>query len=167
MKESRRHNRVIEILYEISKSYKLYEPYNKIYAHHIKEKYRKIDLYETAKRGKAVRYSYEPDLWCGTKKKGIDIFEVWDTQGDKDCVEDIILSALVKNVSSLSIVCFSKDVYNRAETLINIILRPLHSEEGGYLLDPRKNVFIALLPEESLEDEKKIKEILKRELKFI
>ncbi len=167
MEESGRHNKVIEILYEICKSYPQYRPHNKIYAHHIKEKYRKIDLYETAKRGRPVKYSYEPDLWCEAKNKDIDIFEVWDTQDGKDCVEDIILSALVKNVYSLSIVCFSKDAYDRAETLTNIILRPLRNEEGGYLLDPRKNVLVAFLPKESLGNRAKIKEILKRELKFI
>lgn len=166
MEESSRHNKVIEILCEISKTYPLYKPYNKIYAHHIKEKYRKIDFYATAKKGKAVRYSYEPDLWC-EGKKGIDIFEVWDTQDDKDCIEDIILSAAVKNVLSLSIVCFSKDVYDRAETLINIILPHLRNEEGGFLLDPRKGTLIALLSEESLRNKTKMKEILKRELKFI
>ena len=111
-----RHDRVIEILYDLCKGYK---GYAKVYADHIgKENYKSINILSHHKRGAAEVYPFYPDIWCTANRTGkIDIFEVWDSQSEdaKKCVEDVLFSALTPNIYLLYIICFEKEQYELAK----------------------------------------------------
>lgn len=161
-----RHNRIIKVLFELSKNY---SPYTKVHADHISKEYKPINIISSQKRGGAEVVPYYPDLWCRTKTNNIDIFEVWDSQTDdlKACVTDIVLAALTPNVRYLYIVCFEQEQCDLARKLAKVILTSLFNEDRTLLLESsqvKKNV--TLIPNEILDEERKLRKFLDQKLEF-
>jgi hypothetical protein len=159
-----RHNKVVKVLFELSKNYK---SYRKVYAHHISQNYKPLQILSSQKRGEAEVYAYNPDLWCKWKNNKIDIYEVWDNQTEDACVGDIVLAALTQDVYMIYIVCFSKRQYNLARKLVRVLLSSLFDEEGNALLDPSEvTKYLTLIPDEAMKDDGKLRKFLHDKLKF-
>ncbi len=161
-KETKRHNKVIEILFELCKKYNNYKD---VYADHINEKYKKIPILSNNKK---ILYNYQPDIWCKLKSNNKkEIFEVWDSQSEDACVGDILLSALTEDINFIYIICFEKSQYDLALKLVEIVLSSIFNEKGEHLL-PYLEIkkYITLIPEEIIDDENKVKNYLHDKLKF-
>lgn len=160
---NRRHDRIIEILFDLLKND---EDYKKRNADHIEENYKSINILSNNNRGPSKNREYNPDIWCQLKKTNeIDIIEIWDSQSREACVEDILFSALTPNVCTLSIICFEKKQQKLASELVKLLLSSLFNDEGELLLEPNKVLpYIILISEEIINDDNKIKELLRSEL---
>jgi hypothetical protein len=160
-----RHDKVIDVLFTLAKSFK---PYHRVYADHISKDYKPITIFSSQKRGQAQVLSYYPDLWCKIEKTNkIDVFEVWDSQSEDACVTDIVLAALTPNVQLLYVICFDKEQYDLALKLVKVILTTLFNDEGKPLLEPSEVAkYVTLIPDEVVEDNRKLKKFLHDELDF-
>jgi len=167
--ETKRHNKIIEVLFELSKEFK---GYKEVHADHIPNiskgeiiqicsKPNKSD----AKIGITSCFNYRPDLWCEKKGNKIDIFEVWDSQSQEACVEDVLFSALAPNIDYLCIICFNEYEANIAKSLTKLILPHLLNKNENPLLDQNR-VLVTFISEEILNDKDKLKKYLHDELKF-
>jgi len=159
-----RHDRVVEVLFQLARNFK---PYAKVFADHISQNYRPLQILSSQRRGEAEVCSYYPDLWCKIKKTNkIDIYEVWDNQSDDACVADIALAALTPNVERIYIICFDKSQYDLARKLVKVMLSSLFSEEGNLLLDPSEVMkYVTLIPIKIMEGDK-LKKFLHDKLEF-
>lgn len=159
---SNKHNKVIEVLYQLCKKYKKYK---KVYADHIGKDYKPIVLHSSPKKGqKAETLNYNPDIWTEDNKGGIDVFEVWDTEKDSECIGDVVPFALIKNNQWLHIVCLNENRYDFAKKLDKIILDSLYNEDKEFLA--RNNSIITFAPNEYIKNENKLKKYLKKKLQF-
>ena len=164
MVNPRRHNRVVKILYELCESF---GGYSDVYADHVHQSYRPIDIVTPHAKGQeATTYPYHPDVWAKLEKNNlVDIYEVWDGQSDSDSVEDVALSALVGNVSTLSIICFNEEVASFANRLVRLILPSVHDAKGESLLDKDSVLpYIVTIPSDMQSSDQKIQQFLSEKL---
>jgi hypothetical protein len=137
------HGKVVRILYELSINYEWYE---KVYADHISEDYQPIIIHSPlTRRGDVKTLNYNPDVWAEYKQGRVDVFEVWDSQSDAECVKDLLMAALTPKIKYLHIICLQKSQEEIAEKLNKIILWSLYNKFGKYLLE--ENPYIVFVPD--------------------
>jgi hypothetical protein len=156
------HNKVVRAVCELCLKY---APYKKVFADGIGKKYRPIVIHsKPLKGGKAETITYNPDVWAETTKGTVDVFEVWDTEAEAECVEDVLWFALTKNIGYLHIVCLNKDQEELAWKLDKIVLNSLFDEDGEPLSVHHR--IIALVPHDFVKQDKKLTSFLYHELEF-
>lgn len=164
------HDVIVELLFELCNETKTdagKPVYRSVYADHIGRKYRPIILASHVPKKTPVALKYNPDVWAQVKRKQcFDICEVWHSETEVEAVQDIVYSSLVDGIRYLHIVCTGENLTDRdAKNLVNLILRKIHDDEGKKLLDPT-DVYITDLPQKLWNDRIKMKDYLKKKLKF-
>jgi len=156
------HNRVVRVVYELCQEYSRYK---KVFADGIGKKYRPIViLSKPSKGGRAETVTFNPDVWAETAKGRVDVYEVWDTEFEAECVEDVVWFALTKNNGYLHIVCLDKNQEEVARKLDKIVLNSLFDEDGEPLSVHHR--IIALVPQDLIKQDRKLKSFLYNELEF-
>jgi hypothetical protein len=155
------HDEIVEILAELCEE----NGYVKICAHHVSEGYEPL-IVVLPRRGRPLAENFYPDVWAETKRRLIDIYEVWHTESELDAVQDILFSALTKNIQYLHIICTGQNITKeRAGDLVDLILSKIHDEKGKHLLHP-DYVYVASVPEEMQGNKRAIKRHLRKALGF-
>jgi len=102
----------------------------------------------------------------------IDIYEVWNTEDERQACSDILHAACIDNIKCLHIVCIKNpknpaDSWDKryAKKITDIFLNKIFKANGDFLLDPT-NVCYAELSQSDLSDESKMRGILKKQLEF-
>lgn len=156
------HNRVVRVVYELCQHYSRYK---RVFADGIGKKYRPIVILSNPlKGGRAETMTFNPDVWAETAKGRVDVYEVWDTETQAECVEDALWFALIKNNGYLHIVCLDKDQEDLAKKLDKIVLSSLFDEDGEPL-SPHHRI-IAHVSQDLIKQDRKLKSFLYRELEF-
>ena len=155
------HDEIVEILADLCDE----GGYSEICAYHVWENYKPIPII-LPRRGRPLVENFNPDVWAETKLRLLDIYEVWHTESELDAIQDILFSALAKNVQYLHIICTGEYITKeRAEDLVDLILSKLYNEKGHHLLHPGY-VYVASIPGEMRRNKKAIKRHLRKTLKF-
>jgi len=115
---------------------------------------------------------YHPDIWAKTKKTNeIDIYEVWNSEEEREACSDILHAACVDNVKYLSIVCVKnfrfQDPWDKeyAKKLVRIFVNRIRDTSNQLLLKP-ENVYYAEIGKSELNDDKKVLRSLRKQLHF-
>ncbi len=155
------HDHIVDLLFKLVDSYPDYkekECYSKGNPIHIKFK-------------KDVK-EYHPDIWAKIRRTNeIDIYEVWNTEEEREACSDILHAACVDNVKNLSIICVNnpkfKDPWdiNYAKKLVRIFLNHIRNDSNQLLLKP-ENVYYAEIGKDKLKDDKRILRLLRKQLDF-
>jgi len=156
------HNRVVKVVYELCREYSRYK---KVFADGIGKKYMPIVIHsKPLKGGRAETVTFNPDVWAETAKGMVDVYEVWDTETEAECVEDVLWFALMKNKGYLHIVCLDKDQEEVARKLDKIVLNSLFDEDGKPLSAHHR--IIASVPQDLVKQDRKLKLLLYKKLVF-
>jgi hypothetical protein len=154
------HDEIVKILFELCQDYN----YSQIHAYNISEECDPLPI-TLPRRGRSLTENYNPDIWAETKRRLIDIYEVWHSETESEAILDILYSALTKNVNYLHIVCTGDNITeDRAEDLVYLILGKLY--KGGYRAIHPSWVYITGIPEEIKGNSKGIKRHLKKAFGF-
>lgn len=150
------HDRIIKIIYEFCKRN---TKYKRVYADHIGEDFIPIVTHsEPAKGEKAETLSFNPDIWAERKRGGIDVFEVWHSESNAECISDIVFFALTRNRMHLHLICLNEYNYEFAKKLNKIILYQIHDNQGKYLY--KEDPFTVLITNNIIKNEEKLRTFL-------
>ena len=163
------HDKVVRILYGLAKRH---TPYKEVWADQIGVPFK--PLLAIGPYVKGVRpdvQPYNPDIWAKLRNNTFDVYEVWDSQGEKerrsDCVEDVLLPALTENVGTLSIVCFDQETAEFARKLVRIILPSVTDGQGAARLDLSSVLpYVVVVPQNIQKSTAKIELFLRQKLDF-
>lgn len=116
---------------------------------------------------------YHPDIWAKTRKtKEIDIYEVWNTEEEREACSDILHAACIDNIRYFHIICVENPRFpdqswdkNYAKKLVRIFLNHIRNDSNELLLKP-ENVSYAEIRKNELRDDKRILQSLRKQLDF-
>ena len=161
------HDRVVKTLFRLANQH---ASYKEVYADNIGVTFK--PLFVTSPPAKGVHpdvQPYNPDVWAKLRNNTIDVYEVWDSQGERerrsDCVEDILLPALTENIGTLSIVCFDQQTAEFARKLTRIILPQVADGQGTPKLDTSNVLqYVVVIPQNIQGSESKMAQFLSQKL---
>jgi hypothetical protein len=157
-----RHDRVVEILYNLCKTR---GPYKAVYADHIGVPARSIQIHSPRGGGELKGHSFMPDVWGRLPNGKVDVLEVWDEQSEAGGVQNLLWTALTPHLNSMAIVCFDQKSVEHAKELTRLILSSIFNGKGEPFVDPEEVARrIIVIPKKSHNDDLAIRALL--ELKF-
>lgn len=157
------HDRVVQILYDLAKKHKSYK---EVCADNIGVHFRPLDVISPHSKGvRPEVLPYNPDVWGKLRNNTLDVYEVWDSQGEwgraADCVQDILFPALTEDIATLSIVCFDQGTADYAKRLARIILPSVMDGQGSVRLDTKSVLpFVVTIPNDIQNSVAKMEQFL-------
>jgi len=161
-KYDKTHDHIVDLLHTLVREYPDYQ-----------KTQQQSKTYPLIIQSKKDTKEHHPDIWAKVKKTNqIDIYEVWNTEEERQACSDILHAACVDNIRYIHIVCvnnpkFADQAWKKedAKKLVRIFLDHIRDDSGKLLLEPSM-VCYADLGANELEEDNKILKSLKQQLEF-